>query len=134
MIHYTSGNYKYQLTKQYEVVTPITGYNIDLPYVRLTPDGRLIIRRGYCWDGPSGPTIDTKSFMRGSLVHDVFYQLLRGQLIEYKERLIADKLLQYMCIQDGMWKVRAWWVYQGVHRAAWYAAMPSDKKKEHTAP
>jgi hypothetical protein len=33
--------------------------------------------KGYAWNGPSGPTLDTRNFMRGSLVHDALYQLMR---------------------------------------------------------
>jgi hypothetical protein len=30
----------------------------------------LNILEEYCWDGASGPAIDTQNFMRGSLLHD----------------------------------------------------------------
>ena len=83
--------------------------------VEETPEGLLIISAGYAWDGPSGITIDTKSFMRGSLFHDAVYQLLReGKLIIPDGRKLADKLLRAICIEDGMWKIRAWWVYRAV--------------------
>ena len=56
-------------------------------WVSIQPDGRLVIQKGYAWDGPSGPTIDTENFMRGSLVHDALYQLFReGKLDPEKQR------------------------------------------------
>ena len=81
----------------------------------------LIVRKGYAWDGPSGPTVDTKNFMRGSLVHDALYQLMREGLLSRDLRDEADKLLRRICIEDGMSAVRAWIVYQGVHRFASFA-------------
>ena len=71
-IHYKSG-YKYQLKKAAAVLTEIRpdGDKVIERYIRLGTDGRLEIADGYAWDGPSGPAIDTKNFMRGSLVHDV---------------------------------------------------------------
>ena len=74
----------------------------------------LSIIEGYQWDGPSGPTIDTKSFMRGSLVHDVLYQLIYNELLDYKDKKYADKILVDICKQDGMNKLRRWWVLKGV--------------------
>jgi len=67
--------YKYQLTEDYSVDSGIkVKEKIDTPFIILEPDGNLTIKKKYAWDGPSGPTIDTKTFMRGSLVHDAFYQ------------------------------------------------------------
>jgi hypothetical protein len=134
-IAYKSG-YKYQLKKDY--VTAI-GINPPAPivtkYIELAADGTLTIRDGYAWDGPSGPTIDTLDFMRGSLVHDAFYQLIReGHLDKAKYRDVADRLLQKMCKQDGMFALRAWWVYQAVHRFGDPAADPANDKPLTHAP
>lgn len=93
---------------------------IDIgPYVTLTPNGVLTIRAGYLWDGPSGPTIDTENFMRGSLIHDAFYQALRlGVLTAWWEheylRKFADQWIYYICLQDGMSKFRASYVYRAL--------------------
>lgn len=115
MIRYKAG-YKYVLAEDYH--TQIAIYPrvlIETDYVTLTRDGRLTIRAGYCWDGPSGPSIDTRTFLRGSLVHDVLYQLMRHQFLLPEEwRKTADQILQRICINDGMWLIRAWWVYFGV--------------------
>lgn len=43
----------------------------------LTTCGKLIILGGYSSDGPSGPTIDTTTFMFGAFVHDGLYEILR---------------------------------------------------------
>ena len=52
--------------------------------------------------------------MRGSLVHDALYQLMRDGYLPLKTREYADWLLREICIEDGMSKIRADWVYMGV--------------------
>lgn len=133
-IYYKSG-YKYQLTGDYIVQVGIYPEKIvSTGYLSLAPDGQLTILRGYAWDGPSGPTLDTKSFMRGSLVHDALYQLIRMELLPPQDRKTADKVLRSICKEDGMWSARAWWVYKAVRRAGGSAADPNNKKKIKTAP
>ncbi len=76
-IRYRSG-YKYQLVDDYSVKVRVKpDENISTEFIALDKDGVLKMNQGYAWDGPSGPTIDTKNFMRGSLVHDALYQLMR---------------------------------------------------------
>jgi len=108
--------YKYQLKADYVSNIGIKpNHPVDLKYVALSEDGKITIRNGYAWDGPSGPTIDTLNFMRGSLVHDALYQLMReGELDAGAWKEQADRLLQEMCKDDGMSSLRAWGVYQGV--------------------
>ncbi len=72
------------------------------------------------WDGPSGLTIDTPNFMRGSLVHDTLYQLLRNELIEQKWRDEADEELRRICREDGMSKICANWVYNYLYQKDFY--------------
>ncbi len=134
-ISYKNG-YKYQLSDAYKVTTPIIpSSNIETEYINLSPNGELMIKKGYAWDGPSGPTVDTTNFMRSSLVHDAFYQLMRHELLNVKSyRGLADKLLYTMSIEDGMSRLRATWVYLGVKLFANYAADPSNKKQVINAP
>lgn len=131
-IAYTEG-YKYQLAKDYETRIPIFPRDhISTEYVILSASGDLIIKRGYAWDGPSGPTVDTKNFMRGSLVHDALYQLIREGHLDCKDR--ADALLRQMCLEDGMSDIRAWWVYKGVQGFGKGATLPSAIKPILYAP
>jgi hypothetical protein len=99
-------------------------------WVHLTGDGRLTIQRGYCWDGASGPTLDTPSTMRASLVHDALYQLLRERKLPPTYRCRADACLERIMLRDykGDWprwhafRVRCWgWA---LRRFAGYAAEP----------
>ena len=108
--------YKYQLMQEYTIQTDIKpGKDLNFIFMSLTENGMLTIRKGYAWDGPSGPTIDTPDFMRGSLVHDVLYQLMRLGALDYKiYRKRADEILREICLEDGMSAFRAWYVYQAV--------------------
>jgi len=84
---------------------------------------------------PSGPTLDTATFMRGSLVHDALYQLMRdGHLDRATHREAADRLLQTLCEEDGMWSLRTWWVYHGVRLFADPAANPAASRPVVFAP
>jgi hypothetical protein len=124
--------YKYQLMEKYVHET-----EWGLPkavetagkWVQLSKAGKLTIKKGYAWDGPSGPTIDTKDFMRGSLVHDALYQLIRGKFIPGNKRKPADVLLWLICLDDGMPKVRADYVYHAVRVFGGSAARPPKKPK-----
>jgi len=133
MIKYKSG-YKYQLVKDYGIKTKILGFEAHTRYINLSKDGFLLIKESYCWDGPSGPTIDTKNFMRGSLIHDALYQLIREGLLDSKWRRQADKELRKACLEDGMSKIRAWYVYHCVRKFADFAADPKHRKPILTAP
>ena len=114
MIHYTQSHYKYQLAKQYTHLTNVLGYSGGNAFVRLGVDGVLTINPGYAWDGPSGPAFDTKNFMRGSLVHDALYQLIRTGALPQAARQVADDELRRVVLEDGMSRLRAAWVYAGV--------------------
>jgi len=97
----------------------------DLSWAALDKNGLLTIRKGYTWDGPSGPAIDSSNFMRGSLIHDALYQLMREEVLPQSARKRADEILREICIEDGMSKARAWWVYSGVRAGAASAAKPN---------
>jgi hypothetical protein len=127
--------YKYQLAENFQMTTEFTGKTIKQGFISLTVGGVLTLSKGYAWDGPSGPAIDTKNFMRGSLVHDALYQLMRKKRLDPKiYREPADRFLQTMCVEDGMWKVRAWWVYKFVSMFAKSAADPKNERRILTAP
>lgn len=136
-IKYKEG-YKYQLVEDYEHQTSIFPQK-DLVspsgFIKLKRNGLLWIKSGYAWDGPSGPTIDTKNFMRGSLVHDALYQLMREKLLDHEMfRELADAELKKTCLEDGMWKIRAMWVYEGVHFCGDPSADPDNDRPVITAP
>ena len=117
--------YKYNLHSDLEYQANIeVQQDKDLGLLAILKDGKLTIKKGYSWDGPSGPTIDTKTFMQGSLVHDALYQLMREGIIAQDQRKRADEILREICLKDGMSKIRAWWVYKGVRIGGKGAAKP----------
>ncbi|OGG06602.1 MAG: hypothetical protein A3F83_15180 [Candidatus Glassbacteria bacterium RIFCSPLOWO2_12_FULL_58_11] len=123
--------YKYQLTEDYRIDLEIqVEEEIDTEFLRLTVDRELTVKKKYAWDGPSGPTFDTKSFMRGALVHDALYQLMRGKYLDFREhREYADRLLKEICRCDGMNRLRAWYVYKMVRAFGEKSARPGPKKQ-----
>lgn len=109
--------YKYTLTSAYTHPTDLLpSQAIERRYLQLDADGLLTIQPGYAWDGPSGPTLDTPSFMRGSLVHDALYQLMREGDLPIEARQRADALLRDICLAAGMWPPRARYVHWFVRR------------------
>jgi hypothetical protein len=135
IIAYKSG-FKYQLDKNYEISPMALGRDpIETDFIHYNPRTHtLSIRAGYAWDGPSGTTIDTASFMRGSLVHDALYQLMREGHLGFDMRKYADDTLRDVCLEDGMWRIRAWWVHRAVRRFARRATLPSNKRPVKEAP
>ncbi|PLX98195.1 MAG: hypothetical protein C0623_12785 [Desulfuromonas sp.] len=122
--------YKYQLMQDYEIETGLGGYSIETDYIALPPSGRMTIRQAYAWDGPSGPTIDTLTLMRGSLVHDALYQLLRLEALPSKEKAFADKLLRTICLEDGMNHLFARIVYLGVKWFGGSSSRPGTERPD----
>ncbi len=119
--------YKYQLVEPYNIEIGIKGYAVDTFYLKLGADGKLEISKGYAWDGPSGPTIDTLDFMRGSLVHDALYQLICLKEIPPHYREYADLLLKKICLEDGMSSFRAGYVYLAVRLFGGASAKPGSE-------
>ena len=133
-IKYKKG-YHYQIVENYVAQTSIIPKTIiDTDFYSIDINGVLIAKKGYAFDGPSGPTIDTKNFMRGSLIHDILYQAIREGLLDSMWRRQADKELRKACLEDGMNRLRAWYVYHAVSKFAGFAASPKNKKKILTAP
>lgn len=121
--------YKYTLHDGVEFETGIKSeLSFDTQFLSIDEAGKLVIINGYSWDGPSGPTIDTKTFMRGSLIHDALYQLIREGVLPLTTRKQADKILRSTCIDDGMAMFRAWYVYRAV-RMLGGRSVKSDLKR-----
>lgn len=129
MIHYRKRRkYKYNLAEDYSYQT---GFEINHPiqtdFIEVSVEGLLLIGKGYSWDGPSGPAVDTKNFMRGSLVHDALYQLMRGGYLDQNCRKEADRIMLGICREDGMSRIRSRLDYWGVRLFAAGAARPDLK-------
>lgn len=130
-IEYKKG-YKYQLSTDYSIQLDIPAEDIHLcslesDYLVLTEEGILTVKSGYAWDGPSGPTYDFDSFMRGSLVHDALYQLMREEVIPASYKKYADKLLKTHCLEDNMLLGLANMVYFFINRYGAQYVLPENR-------
>lgn len=133
-------NWKYELRQPYQhqlhFVLPGTGgqskstTDNEQPLIKIeTENGTgmcvaIHFESGYRWDGPSGPTIDTRNAMLASLVHDGLYQAIReGWLDQAKKvRKRADKEFRRILKKEGMIFWRRWLWYWGVRLFAANAA------------
>lgn len=108
-------NYKFVLIEDYFIKTQICHkHEISIDgFINLSTDGSLKIYAGYAWDGASG-AIDNKTIIRASLIHDALYQLIREHKLDNAMRKQADEILYNACIDDGMSKFRAKYVYLAV--------------------
>ncbi len=106
--------YKYKLCEPLSISIPeLSSYTIETPYFTIK-NGVMVISKNYAWDGPSGPTIDTKNSMMPSLVHDVLYQCIREKYLPISTKSIADKTFHKLCRKNGMSAIRAGYFYLGV--------------------
>jgi hypothetical protein len=128
---YTEG-YKY-LTE--EEMWFYTGIPVDMQCkrVRHYANGWMQVYDGFGTDGPSGPTFDDSHNMRGAIMHDAGYYLLRHGL-DPKYKSVFDKKFRAMLIEDGCSIMRADLYYKGVKVFAAYAADPKHKKEVYVAP
>lgn len=135
-MRYKSG-YKYILDSQYLVHLHFLSFGRQLryagPYLGIDRD-ELKIAKGYAWDGPSGPTFDTKTFMRASLVHDALYQLIRMEVLPVALREDADAILHRICREDGMSRFRAWYCWKAVRRFGGSSALAGNVRRVEEAP
>ena len=132
-VFYRKG-YSYQLAKDYICQIALLAAPAAFDWVSLDKDGVLTIKANYCWDGASGPAVDTKSNIRGSLIHDALYQLIRLNKLDKVYRASADKEYYNACREDGMNIARAWMHFRILRRFAAYAAEPRSEQKLESAP
>ncbi len=119
--------HKYRLVEPYSYNT---GFNdleetVKIRHLSLEENGLLKFEKGFTWDGPSGPSVDTLNIMRGSLIHDGIYRLIRNEKIDYNPfKVRADKLLKKICRCDGTFCFRAWYIYIAVRLFGGRSARP----------
>lgn len=101
LVRYRSG-YAFQLAEPFMCQTPVREACPGNHFVGLAADGTLTVSAGYAWDGASGPIAQGPDIVRGSLVHDALYQLMREHGLDARWRETADDLLRSMLIEDGM--------------------------------
>jgi hypothetical protein len=94
----------------------------DIEGGALAENGLVLIRKGFRWDGPSGPALDTADFMRGSCVHDLGYQAMRLRVISTVWRDEFDEAMRAVASNDGMPRWYGWLAFTAVRLFAARAA------------
>lgn len=125
--------YKYQLAERETMFclhTSITEL-VKTTYCEFHPTGTLIIYKGYAWDGPSGPTIDTEDSMTPSLGHDVLAQLMREGKLPQTCRLPSNLDFHRWCLNRGMNRIRAWVWRKMLDRFGVPSTRPENRKEIH---
>ena len=134
--------YKYQLTRDFSIHINLEAPDFAHELFEFSK-GFLYIYTGYRWDGPSGPTFDTKENMRGALIHDVLYQSMRLGILDQSFRDDADRILRDLMLEDYQrdksalqqkWgKLRSWYYWSAVRGFAKFAAkVKAEKPRKET--
>ena len=97
-------------------------------------DGVLFVRKNYCWDGASGPTVDTKNTILPSLPHDALFQLIRNGYLSHEWYKEADAELYRLLALGGMSKIRLFLWKLGLGLTKGSAAKAKNIKKILVAP
>lgn len=133
-IYYKEG-FKYQLARGFiHQLRYNPNVEIKTDFITIDLNGVMSLANYYAWDGPSGPTYDSKNSMRGSLVHDPLYQLMRMGLLPLSYRHFVDDEMYLILREDGMSWIRAKCWHWGLTYKAESAALPKNKKKILEAP
>lgn len=118
---YSEYNYKFKVEENFSIELPFKIPDFEQPYAT-SKNGILEIKKGYAWDGASGPVINTKNTLIASLVHDVLYQAMRLNLIKpnSENKKITDKNFFEILKMNGVNSTR---------RTVWYLAVRLFGKK-----
>lgn len=109
---YKKANFKYILMDTYTRKLHGNFPEISTDYFNIK-DGTITIYKGYAWDGATGIAINTTNTLKGSLTHDCLYQGIRLGKLDNKLKLVADREMFNILIEDGMCPIRAifWYLF-----------------------
>ena len=118
---YSKYKYKFKVEENFSIELPFKIPDFEHEYAS-SKDGILSVKKGYAWDGASGPVINTRDTLVASLVHDVLYQAMRLNLIKpsKENRKIADKNFFEILKMNGVNSFRS---------KVWYLAVKLFGKK-----
>ena len=131
-VFYKKG-FKYQLSRPCVLASSVRPpESVITDFYEILTNGTLIGQTGYAYDGPSGPTIDSKSAMRPALGHDIVYQAMREGLLPWSYKKTIDDDFYRWLIEDGMWMWRARIWHKAVTKRG--GKEPDNPYKEYSAP
>ena len=104
---YSEYKYKFKVEENFSIKLPFKIPDFEHEYAS-SKDGILSVKKGYAWDGASGPIINTRDTLVARLVHDVLYQAMRLNLIKSSKenRKIADKNFFEILKMNGVNSIR----------------------------
>lgn len=134
-ILYADG-YKYQMRENAVADSRIRpGKLINHEYFAISVDGVILVRRGYAWDGASGPAIDDPGTLLPSVFHDAGYQAIQLKLLEEFWREALDQMYESLCIECGVNPARARAHYLALRGfGGYYNALPESYYPTKVAP
>ncbi len=121
----------YQLIEDYHddptgLLLPVTsrcGY-IHLIRGRGDIPDSITLKKGFVWDGASGPTIDDSTNARAAMIHDALYRTVRAGILDKWYRATADQVFYTALREDGMAWWRAFYYWLGVRLFGWRSVRP----------
>ena len=121
--------YKYQTAENFFMMVPIfPDQDIVTEFINLSTKGEMNIRKGYAWDGASGPTWNTDNTMTPSLIHDALAQLMRQEYLVQGQLSSVNQLFDNMLSDRDMWSLRRWYWLKGLWLTGGSFANPSNAK------
>lgn len=133
VVRYQSG-YRFRLKSAFRCQTGIKEACAGNEFVGLDAAGWLTIAAGYAWDGCSGPLADDATTIRGSLVHDALYALMREHGLSPTWREAADDLLRDLFVEDGLHHAMAGIAHAAVRAFGGAHIDPANARPVLTAP
>jgi hypothetical protein len=104
---------KFTLWQDETFDTIVKGFTVETDWCTLEPDGTLLIRAGYPWDGATG-AFDTRDIIEASLVHDVFCEMINDDLLPSWIQALADEEFRMIGQSKKMPWIRRMWTYFAV--------------------
>jgi len=124
MIKFWRG-YKYVIAEDFTVQTAIIGHVVMDNLTSLDEDGCLKVRKGYPWDGNSGPCYDFDSSLKASCVHDVLCDYINMGSLPVELQPMVDQEYYVIATGKGMW----WrWARARLLAIRWYMTGKGAKR------
>jgi len=102
---------RYTLAEDYTVVIELKPpQSLTHQRISLSPEGRLMIKRGYSWQGPQGYTGKIFVQMRASLIHSALNDLLTTGQLEPGDTSSIDDICGKVITSDQYGSRRVWWI------------------------
>ena len=132
---YYKVDYKYVLAEDETYQSNIKpAEEIHTDFISLYPSGKIVLKARYAWNGSSGGAKDDDTNKSPSGFHDAVFQLIILGLLPLKWMLVANADFIQMCLDRGMWRIRAWYYRKLLNKFCAEYCKPACAKKILEAP